>query len=81
MTWATVTTGPDRDAPEQRRQPVGMGKDGEETGSLGRVNVWRFFWGGVRGGPEELCEGGSCAKDRGSSRVKGKGGRKNSIQS
>lgn len=37
----------------------GMGKDGEETGSLGGVNIWKgfffFFAGeGISGGPEEL---------------------------
>lgn len=26
MIWATVITGPDGDAPEQRRQPVGWGQ-------------------------------------------------------
>ena len=26
MTWATVITGPDGDAPEQQRQPVGWGQ-------------------------------------------------------
>lgn len=59
MTWATVTTGPDRDAPEQRRQPVGYGQ--------GWGGDWQLRWGkylegfffffageGISGGPEEL---------------------------
>lgn len=41
----------------------GRGKDGEEeTGSLGRVNIWNLGWGNKRG-PEELeKEGVLCKK-------------------
>lgn len=63
MTWATVTTGPERDAPEQRRQPVGTGKDGEETGSLG--GVWKFFFqgSGDKRKPRGIGSGGVLCND------------------
>lgn len=44
----------------------GTGKDGEETGSLG--GVWKFFFSrgqGIRGSPEELGVGESCAMTEG----------------
>lgn len=56
MTWATVITGPDGDAPEQRRQPVGWGQgwgeEEEETGSLAQVYMAALRRGEWRRGPE-----------------------------
>ena len=47
MTWATVITGPDGDAPEQRRQPVGW-----EQGWGG--GDWQLRLGGHQSPEEEM---------------------------